>query len=573
MSLFVCISSNIYAVTVKKNRSKDRSIREIRTVPIQFCSDIERFQREAMIIWYVATTFFVSVKHLAACETTTLLTNADGEPANTSHVESAINSSSGSPTNVSTVPPLTLPPLLTEEFHYEFENIPNLETLENELHSSFSTREPLFTNLIIATTRWPLNHPVEDSWIVKKPVLVPMYDEQYDIERFAIVDGKLFPILNNGKVYGSMDYIPEFWKVFVPVVLSVLLLCTFSFSYLIITKYSNDSEMNKCSTLLLLCVAFFDIGTIVIALAENVFQYTKMAKNFGTLPFDSCMMKSILGRLSSVPHTISLWLTLLLSLQRYLCVSKPFDAKDTITLRKTIVSTMVLVVIAVAFHLPRFLDVSFRQVAISKDEYPGQVIMTCDIEYKDWIKNVQAYESIYLWTRFILVKFIPCTLMTIFSISMAKVLKRNVNGKFGAKKGLQKTSSTKLSLYIVVVSLVIVVAEIPIGVLSCIYAVSISTGVTFIPFDTLKLIAIIADIVLYVSYCFIYLIYCFMAKKVRAYILNCVSRLIKKSENPNCSHGDSSKSLPSKSKVNVSDKGTKFISSEIPSKGSGRDIS
>ena len=115
------------------------------------------------------------------------------------------------------------------------------------------------------------------------------------------------------------------YKYIFPVIIGICLLTTLVLVSFLIQRLRNaNSQMNKASCLLLIVVALMDLLTMGFALAEICFLFSATSDDSGFIPLTKCRVMLVLERLSAIPPAASTWVTVILAIQRFCCVSTPF---------------------------------------------------------------------------------------------------------------------------------------------------------------------------------------------------------------------------------------------------------
>ena len=318
-------------------------------------------------------------------------------------------------------------------------------------------------------------------------------------------------------IYGKKTFADPVYKYIVPIVLAICLLIRFVFVFVLSKKlHKASSEMSKGSCLLLLIIAAADVLTMVFALAEIGYLYGHTDNTLRLLPFSSCKTMLVLERLSAFPHASSTWFTVILEVQRYMCVSKPFSAGKYISLKSSCIYALIVGVLSIIFHVYRFFDSNFEEMI-----FPGELdslnITTCDKTYAGWVHDSILYESLFSWTRIAIMQIIPCFIIVSFVWLMINSLRKTARGTKRLKLQAAKLASNRLhlSIFVAIVAVIVVSVETSAGIFLSFNAWQITTGQKIFSYNSLKTASIAFDLVLYVSYFAIFLIYCLMSKEFR----------------------------------------------------------
>ena len=316
------------------------------------------------------------------------------------------------------------------------------------------------------------------------------------------------------RVYGDRTFAEPIYKYMYPIVIGICLLTTIVLLIILFKRVLIGSPMSRAAFHLLAAIATADVLTLLLALTDFQYQYNIMDENM-FLPFDSCETVLILERLSAVSHAASTWLTVIVAIQRYVCISKPLIARKYIHANCSLICVVVVTVLSVAFHICRFLDRRFVKIYFPLPSVPNDKILTCQIEYAYWVKNPQFYESIFAWTRIIVMQLIPCILIVTFVSLMTVVLRKtkSVNNKVHLNKPYKERRQA--SMFIASSSSLVFTVELSSAIFLSFNAWEISTGNVIFPYEILKAAAVGFDMILYISYFIIFLLYCFMSRDVR----------------------------------------------------------
>ena len=355
-------------------------------------------------------------------------------------------------------------------------------------------------------------------------------------------------ILNNSvDVYGNKSFALSAYELVAPVLLGICLMATLGFVGILLKRTHAGSSLTRTSCILLISIAMADALTMAFASIELVYLYTERRGNYMYIPLESCNTMYVLERLSSIPHAASTWLTVVLAIQRYVCVSVPFQAVRYINTKSTVIYVTVIFFLSLSLHSYRFFDKEFTEIWIKPSSDSDLLILTCISNYRSWIRNPVLYESVFAWMRIIVTQLLPCILIIIFVVLMVKVL-RNVS-EFSANTRVTKrqTDRRQLTRFIVCVSGIVFGVELSNAIFLSFNAFKISTGISIFTYDVLKTASIGFDIVLYLSYFVIFLIYCLMSHDFRIEVVSVFNRI--------CYYSRDKQHIIDKSVVNVNNSG------------------
>ena len=328
----------------------------------------------------------------------------------------------------------------------------------------------------------------------------------------------------NSLVYGNKGFADSVYNYVFPTVLGMCLLTTLIFMLILGKRFfGNSSKMSKASCLLLIAVAVADVLTMASALAEIGWLFSQTDSNNMFLPPGSCRIMLILERISAIPHAASTWFTVILAVQRYMCVSKPFSAGRHIQIKSSCIYILTVTALMIALHSCRFFDKTFITIYVQVSvPLRNETTSTCQGNYADWVKNPDMYESVFAWLRIALTQFIPCIFIVCFVFLMIKALRKTTQITIRMKLDDSKMYSDRrqLSLFVIIVAIIVFCVEMSSGIFLSFSAWGLSTGQIIFSYKSLKTASIALDLILYVSYFVIFLLYCLMSKEFRRAIMS-----------------------------------------------------
>ena len=369
------------------------------------------------------------------------------------------------------------------------------------------TQTPVGLELMAAITSHPPNILNQGQIMLN-----PLEYVEPDVEVSTHTSEKM---RSNTSVYGNKSFALPAYEFIAPVILGICLLSTIVLVGILLKRGQKSSSMTKASCVLLAAIAIADALTMIFALAELIYLYTERRRNYMFLPPRSCSTMLVLERLSAIPHAVSTWLTVILAIQRYLCVSVPFDAAKYIDVKSSIIYVTVTNVFSACLHACRFIDTQFEETYITLSSVPDVSIHTCSSKYRSWVKYPLRYESVFAWIRILTTQLLPCILIVIFVALMLKTLiKKNVLSKH-VHRAKRQMVKRQLTIFVLIISIIVFGVEFSNAVFLSFNALDMSTGIAIYSYETLKTASVGFDIVLYVSYFVIFVIYCLMSHEFR----------------------------------------------------------
>ena len=334
-------------------------------------------------------------------------------------------------------------------------------------------------------------------------------------------------VCNNIHVYGDKTLATPGYNYTVQIT-AVICLVTMIFLVVMLSKKLRvGSSMSRSTYFLLLSIVVSDSLILILAIAKAVYLYSYTDGRDIILPFHSCGAMLVLERLSVIPRTASTWFTVLLVIQRYICVAMPFVDGQYMNTNKSVISVVVVMVLTTGLHMCRFFDTQFVKIKAKSHADPYILVETCQSCYKSWVWDAKLYESLFLWLRIVVTKLIPCIIIAIFVILLLKALTNiSLTTKHlcmtATKRQLKRR---QLSIFVIVTATIIFCVEISNAIFLSIDAWESSTSDVIFSYETLQNASLGFDFILYLSYFVIFLIYCIMFQNVRQTATSCWSKI------------------------------------------------
>ena len=317
-------------------------------------------------------------------------------------------------------------------------------------------------------------------------------------------------------------------------------------------------KMLSANYFILIAMAVSDSLTVLIPTCAIVYMYTD-GKYPDYIPYEYCRLWGYLTKyLPTITHNASIWLTLVLAVQRYLIIRKPFIARRLCVRRTSLSAIITVYILATLSHLCRFLDTEYVPVKIipveiatsagytDTTENNSQIhinkvppttvpveqicnssneINTCRAVYTETFSRFGVwYEFCYYWFVILFVKFIPCTCLIVLDTLMLKSLRHSemfrlnitvFDGEKSQSLRSARRESRRMTIVLVVVIIIVIMVELPIGVILVLWTLDIIHSTATVNEKTLSTMARVANSVIYVSYPIIFTLYCCMCVKFR----------------------------------------------------------
>ena len=210
--------------------------------------------------------------------------------------------------------------------------------------------------------------------------------------------------------------------------------------------------------------------------------------------------------------------------------------------------------LSILFHVYRFFDLTFVNVNVS---FNNVSTTSCYARHADWITDPHVYESIFAWSRIFLMQIIPSLMIVSFVILMIRSLRKAALKMKSMNEADNKLNAVrrKLTFFVAtyIIALIVFYVETSSGLFLSFNAWELTTGQTLIPRAALKTAAVVFDLMFYISYFLVFLLYCLMSKELRNRITRCfVMRIMLRGNH----RRTSGKSVTSTSRVPLSTTGS-----------------
>ena len=276
-------------------------------------------------------------------------------------------------------------------------------------------------------------------------------------------------------------------------------------------------HMRNPTNIILLSIALLDMFTGISCLPGDMYYYT-LGYYKEYVPYNLCWITHLTQDVvPRVLHTASIWITVLLALQRYICVCHPLVGNRWCTMPKTINCIIVICIFALLIHILNNIKIDFTLMEIPSLLNPTKNITGCTI-----IRNyTNALHSTNLWTVVIFVKLIPCFSLLILNSLLLKTMHRAAKRRRMLLSQNRTTESRSLSesnrttmLLVMVVGLFLMV-ELPNGVNYIIFIVQNKYNVFVVTLETHHVLITFTNFFILLSFPFNLLIYCGMSRQFR----------------------------------------------------------
>ena len=300
---------------------------------------------------------------------------------------------------------------------------------------------------------------------------------------------------------------------FEPVVLGqlrpALIFLTLIANAFVVVYFLSRKRRKKASNLLFTSIALSDSFTGIALLWNSLSVFAANRTELSPTECDTLMILRLY--VCQVFHTVSVWQTLLLGAQRYMCVCHPFISARVCTFWKTFVSIIVMYCCAIVLHSHHLL----RPLSDPPD---------CIYTYETPCHGT----CIYMWFRAVLQHLLPSVLLVLLTfrtITTLRKAQRRASTIISSR--MQSTRTSREKIITVTASLIVVcflIPEVPYGIYQVFLILRINEvpGIELTP-EANHIAFCVYEILLIVSFHANFWIYCVMMYEFRQILLHVLS--------------------------------------------------
>ncbi|CAF0752811.1 unnamed protein product [Rotaria sp. Silwood1] len=286
----------------------------------------------------------------------------------------------------------------------------------------------------------------------------------------------------------------------------------------LITVVLLQKQLRSPTNILLLAIALYDTLTGLFPFPTYIYLFT-FKKCDDYMPYNYGWFHRINSEvLPFTFHTCSIWVTVVLAIQRYIYVCHSEKAKQWCTVRMALKAVACVNVLALIVAIPMFVEGTFHPIAVHSLKDPNKIFN--GFRVRDYSKDPRfsTLYSVYSVLRALLINVGPCTILVILN---AILVERMKEAKQNRDRLMRKRShearaqeQTSVTLMLVIVVTIFLIVEIPMalhliisGLLSLLKSDFLSTF--------LRLSAQLLNFAVLLSYPINFFIYCRMSRAFR----------------------------------------------------------
>jgi Serpentine type 7TM GPCR chemoreceptor Srw len=248
-------------------------------------------------------------------------------------------------------------------------------------------------------------------------------------------------------------------------------------NFIVLTQKDLRTNINY----ILAALAISDFLVMLIYIPYSADYGFNMKSKYERLTFSYACYVFSHAVLSQIAHTVSIFLTIMLALWRYIAVCHP--NKKNLVMKQTIPAIIASYFISPLISIPIYMSLNIKELnitvnsneTINESLYGNEVNLTI---YKVWPSELAAnHEMMYLWVYSVIIKLLPCITLTFLSLQLihalyeAKKRKEKLTGNISVKLLRKKKQADRTTKMLIAVLLLFLLTEFPQGIMGLFSAV------------------------------------------------------------------------------------------------------
>ncbi|XP_003746791.1 sex peptide receptor [Galendromus occidentalis] len=281
----------------------------------------------------------------------------------------------------------------------------------------------------------------------------------------------------------------------------------------------SQRHMITPTNIVLLAMAVCDMFTLTFPAPWFFYLYTMGNHKSALGPSSLCLAyHTMCEMLPNTFRTTSIWLTVLLAVQRYIYICHPTTARTVCTVPNVCKTIVAITCFAFGHMIPKFFDVTFYDITLPHD---GNLSIVCAKKQANWLLffTPTVFYNVYYSFKMVFVNLIPCIVLVVLNILLFLALRRAKENKMRLQDKNKPSSkrnrdSQSTTLMLIVVVTMFLATEIPLTTVVFIHALH-NNDIISGDYKTLNTILTLVNFSLLTTYPLNFAIYCGMSKQFR----------------------------------------------------------
>ena len=281
-------------------------------------------------------------------------------------------------------------------------------------------------------------------------------------------------------------------------------------------------NMRNPTNILLVAMAISDMLTGLLPLPCFWYFYT-MGNYIEYVPYEWCYAyRCLVEYIPIIFHTASIWLTVVLAVQRYVCVCQPLLSKKWCTTPNALRSIAVVYVVATFSQITRFFEFHYVPVDTRSRVDASLEVSTCRPTYSPFVQEyMNVYFNMYYWFRVVFIHLVPCTMLGILNGLLVQTMRTAQRRRHQLLKQNRKSECRRLAesnlttLMLVVVVGAFLLVEFPLALLLIVMIVDNTFDLSLLDENAMHIAPMLINLFILLSYPINFFIYCGMSRQFR----------------------------------------------------------
>ncbi|CAF0730191.1 unnamed protein product [Rotaria sordida] len=226
-----------------------------------------------------------------------------------------------------------------------------------------------------------------------------------------------------------------------------------------------QKQLRSPTNILLLAIALYDTLTGLFPFPTYIYVFT-FKKCDDYMPYNYGWFHRINYQvLPFIFHTCSIWVTVVLAIQRYIYVCHSEKAKQWCTVRMALKAVACVNVLALIVAIPMFVEGTFHPITVRSLKDSKKILNACLVRDYSEDPRYSTLYSVYSVLRALLINVGPCTVLVILNailVDRMKEAKQN-RDRLMRKRSQESRAQeqTSVTLMLVIVVTIFLIVEVP----------------------------------------------------------------------------------------------------------------
>ncbi|XP_033753663.1 sex peptide receptor-like [Pecten maximus] len=222
----------------------------------------------------------------------------------------------------------------------------------------------------------------------------------------------------------SLNCLPILYPYWFPMygVLCPLLACTTLCTNILVIIVFTMNRMRSPTTILLTALAVSDILAAMVITPMYVYFYSmgNVLNYQGGLPYPLCIYHSMAYKITAVFHAVSIWLTVVLGIQRFIVVAFPIPGRRLCSKKNSVLVIILVYILVLGVYSLWFLEDRFEER--TRIDESGLVAPYCLCYQEEVIMFDYSMEKVMKFIRLVFGQFCPCVILVCATIALVQKL-------------------------------------------------------------------------------------------------------------------------------------------------------